>query len=34
MENTIKQNMFTVKDELEKALQDFQKQLDEKKALH
>lgn len=34
MENTIKQNMFTVKDELEKTLKGFQEQLKEKKALH
>lgn len=35
MENTIKQNTFSeMKAELEKALQNFQHQLEEKKALH
>lgn len=34
MENTIKQNMTTAKDELEKTLKAFQAQLEEKKALH
>lgn len=34
MENTIKQKMVSMKDELVKTLQNFQKQLNEKKALH
>ena len=34
MENTIEQKMFGMKEELEKALQNFQNQLEEKKALH
>ena len=34
MENTIKQNMFAMKDELMKTLKGFQDQLEEKKALH
>ena len=34
MENTIEQKMFGMKEELEKTLQDFQNQLEEKKALH
>lgn len=34
MENTIEQKMFGMKEELEKALQGFQHQLEEKKALH
>lgn len=34
MENTIEQKMSGMKEELEKALQDFQNQLEEKKALH
>lgn len=34
MENTIKQKMVSMKDELMKTLQDFQNQLNGKKALH
>lgn len=34
MENTIEQKMSGMKEELEKTLQDFQNQLEEKKALH
>ena len=34
MENTIEQKMFGMKEELEKTLQGFQHQLEEKKALH
>lgn len=34
MENTIEQKMSGMKEELEKALQGFQHQLEEKKALH
>lgn len=34
MENTIEQKMFGMKEELEKTLQGFQRQLEEKKALH
>lgn len=34
MENTIEQKVFGMKEELVKALQDFQNQLEEKKALH
>ena len=34
MENTIEQKVFGMKEELEKTLQGFQHQLEEKKALH